>query len=206
MPITVNIQPITSPNILWWKPRYRVKGTNTWLTNGITPAGNIPTNISTAEIVTPYSNTVYEIQIVSNCAGNENTSLVYTRINRDCPTLLSQSVITTDTSISLNFPINTPSPISAHINNIVVILKQGQVVLNTQILSVNSTNTVIFNNLTENTTYTIEYTINFTSEDNPPLLVYEEGVTSQTHKCSLSVTTEPKPECPDIIVTSITQS
>lgn len=206
MPITINIQPLTLPSTLWWKVKYRVKGTSTWLTNNIIPSGNIPTNISSVQLNVPYTNTIYEYQLIINCSGEEYVSPIYTKIERGCPTLLSQSVVTTDTSIALNFPLDTPAPILSHINNIVVVLKQGQVVLNTQTLSVNSINSVLFNNLTENTTYTIEYTINFTSEDNPVSNSYGDGITSQTHKCSLSVTTAPKPECEDIIIVSVTQS
>ena len=209
MAFTINIEQITSPNILYWKLRYRIKGTNSWLTTNLNPAlptGGYDTSVTSVTISPQYDNTVYEYQLITRCGNNDVNSSIYTRINRGCPTLLSQSVITTDTSISLNFPLNTPAPISSHIDNIVVVLKQGSTLINTQTLtSINSTNPVSFSNLTENTTYTIEYTITFTSDDNPVSL-YSDGITSNTNKCTLSVTTEAAPTCPDIVITSVTQS
>lgn len=209
MAFTITIGQITSPYIVSWKLRYRVKGTNTWLTSNLSPS--LPTNgydtsVSSVTVSPQYDNTIYEYQTITKCGSNEINSSIYTKINRGCPTLLSQSIVTTDTSISLNFPLNTPVPLSNHIQSITVVLKQGSTLISTQTLtSINSTNTVSFTNLTENTTYNIEYTITFVSEDFPVSL-YTGDNTSNTHKCTLAVTTEPSPECPDIIIVSVTQS
>jgi hypothetical protein len=201
--LTINIGSLANP----WTLRHRVKGTSTWVTNNVTPANpQLSTNTS-ATITTSSFNTIYEYQVLTLCNGSTSQSVIATAIDRSCPTLLQNNVVTTDTSINLSFPLNTPAPISNHISSIFVELYQGLTLITSQTLSsLNTTNAVTFTGLNQNTSYKVKYTINFTASDNPLKSSYPSGVTANTHICEVNVMTDVSPVCPTPIIISFSQN
>lgn len=206
MPIPVTISPV-GLGITNYTIRWRVKGSSIWNTSGVTPSNPQIPSTTSASINVPNTNTVYEVQIVSTCGSNTSQTPIYNTIERDCPTLLEQNITATDSSITASFPLNTPAPISSHINNIVAELYQGSLLINSQTIATpNNTNTLTFTGLNQNTTYTIKYIVTFAYADSIPLASYSNGGSSNTHICNLNVLTSATPSCPIVIITGLSQS
>ena len=144
MPLNINVAPFGVGTINWTL-RWRILGTSVWSTSSVSPTNPISASTTTAIITVPNENTIYELQILSNCGSTTSQSSIIKKIARECPTLLASNVITTDTSITVSTPIATPAPISNHIANILVELYQGLTLISNQLLTTpNSVNTVTF--------------------------------------------------------------
>lgn len=187
--------------------KHRVYGTSTFLTTNAIPTNPIPATNITPQIIGVIDNTIYEIQITSNCGSSVANSSIVRKIKRGCPTLAQHNISVTDTTITSSFPLATPAPISNHISNITVELYQGLTLVNSQIISApNTINTVTFTGLNQNTTYTLKYKVNFTAPDSLPLLTYPNGGTDSMMVCNTTAQTNVTPLCPSGIILSISES
>ena len=207
MPISVNIQPF-GISVTSWNIRWRVLGTVTWFTNATTPSNPQLANNSLVTITVPYLNTVYEVQILSNCGNSTTNSAIIKQIKRGCPTLSSQNVNVTDTTITASFPIATPAPISNHIASLKVEIFQGVTLINTFVFTttLDNYNTITFSGLNPNTTYTLKSTITYTQSDSVPLNSYPNNATANTQICTTDVLTNNTTVCSTPIILTVTES
>jgi hypothetical protein len=128
-------------------------------------------------------------------------------IARECVSLLGINAIVTDTSITVSTPLTTPAPISLHIASITYELYQGLTLLTSQVITtVNTTNTVNFTGLNQNTTYTVKTIIQYTNADTYPKASYDNGGTANTNVCLYNIITNTTPACAAPIILSITES
>jgi len=184
--------------------RWRVLGSTTWITSGLTPANPIPTTNLTPVITVPNENTIYEVQVITNCGTSTAQSAIIKKIARQCPTTLQYNVTTTDTTITISYPLDTPAPISNHVTSILVQLYQGPTLITSQtISSPNSNNTITFNGLNQNTTYTVRHTVTYAHADSIPEGSYPNGATANTSICTVSVQTEVTASCPIPVILSV---
>jgi hypothetical protein len=206
MAIPITISPV-GLGITNYTIRWRIKGASVWNTTGVTPANPQLSSTTSASIAVPNTNTVYEVQIISSCGSSTSQTPIFNTIERDCPTLLEQSITATDTSITASFPLNTPAPISSHVTSLVVELYQGLSLISTQTIAApNTTNTLTFTGLNQSTTYTLKYTTTYAHSDSIPLLTYSNGGTANSSVCSVNVLTAVTPACPIVIITGLSQS
>lgn len=206
MPLNINVAAFGVGTINWTL-RWRILGTSTWSTSSVSPTNPISASTTSAVITVPNENTIYELQILSNCGSTTSQSAIIKKIARECPTLLASNVSTTDTSITVSVPVATPAPISNHIANILIEIYQGLTLISNQLITVpNSTNTVTFTGLTASTTYTIKTTIQYQDPDSIPESSYPNGATDETQKCNFNVVTDALMACATPIVISVIES
>jgi hypothetical protein len=185
--------------------RYRPFGTSSWVsTSGISPTNPIPTTTLNPTITGLAENTIYEIQLLGNCGASTSQSSIYRKITRECPSLLSMGVVVTDSTISANFPLGSLTPLTNHVGSITVDILQGVTLVNTQTIAPSTLNTVTFTGLTQNTTYTLRYTITYSQSDTITS-TYSAGSTVNTQVCEMSVLTSSTPVCQTPVITSITE-
>jgi hypothetical protein len=194
-------------NVTNYTLRHKLFGTATFATNNTTPGNPITATNLTPQITGVIENTIYDIQIASNCGASTAQSPTVQMIVRGCPTLAQHNINATDSTITASFPLSTPAPISSHITNIVVELFQGATLVSTQTLtSLNTTNTVTFTGLNQNTTYDIRYSVNYAASDSYPLASYPNGGDANTQVCLVSAQTTVTPVCPAAVILTITES
>ena len=205
MSLTINVSPF-GVSATSWTLAWRVLGTSTFNTTNVTPSNPIATSTTSATINVPNENTIYEVKVISNCGGNTSQSSVIKRIARECPSLLASNVSTTDSTITVSVPIGTPAPISNHVTNILVEVYQGLTLITNQLITnPNSTNTVTFTGLNQNTTYTIKTIITYQEGDTIPQASYPNGADSETQICTFDVLTDVLPSCSSPIIISVTE-
>jgi len=206
MSLTINVSPF-GVGTTSWTLAWRILGTTTFNTTNVTPANPISASTTTAVLNVPNENTIYELRVIANCGSSTSQSAIFKRIARECPTLLASNVSTTDSSITVSVPVATPAPIGNHITNILVEVYQGLTLISNQLITnPNSTNTVTFTGLNQNTTYTIKSTITYQEPDTIPQLTYPNGADAETQICTFDVVTDATPSCQTPVITNITES
>lgn len=187
--------------------RWRVLGTNVWLTSNITPPNNIASSNLSSVIAVPSDNTIYEVQALDNCGTSVAQGAIARIINRGCPSYTDLNVITTSSTVTGVVPLNTPLPVSNHISTIAVSIFIGFTLVSSQLITApTSFNPFMFTGLNANTSYGIVLDITYTVADTVSP-TYALGDTPILHKClAYSFTTAAAAICTAPIITGITQS
>lgn len=204
--LNLNLSPLGA-SVVSYTVQYRALGSNIWLNSNVIPNNPISSSVLNPYITLPTDNTIYQVQLLSNCGTNIAQSIIQRFINRGCPIYSALNLNSTDVSISGVFPLNTPSPISTHISSINIQLFIGTTLVNSQIISTPTAfNSFIFTSLISNTVYSLVFVINYTFPDTISP-AYSLGDSSSQHLClGNSFTTAASAICPVPVIISITQS